>query len=254
MNEIRLILDSPRSGEVNMALDQVLLEHANSTGESTLRLYKWDVPTLSLGYFQKLSDRLSHFSSQTCQVVRRASGGGAILHHHDLTYSLAIPAVNRWSRKHEQLYHAVHQALITCFNGFGIQLRTFQDSVGASPTEKKSQTTPPFLCFQRRTSGDLVCGEWKVGGSAQRRLDRSILQHGSLLLKGSNFAPELAGMEDLLDTSLLENSELACKIGMEITHQLELTSVPYEWSENDLNLARVWVNEKFGSEGWISRR
>ena len=75
-----------------MAVDETLLFDAAENGTATLRFYSWDEPTLSLGYFQRYADREQHTASRTCAVVRRQTGGGAILHDRELTYSLALPA------------------------------------------------------------------------------------------------------------------------------------------------------------------
>src|SRR5690242_1143259 len=90
MKEIRLILDPPAPGSWNMAVDEALLETAADAGIATLRFYQWNEPTLSLGYFQAAAERNQHSMSSGCPLVRRASGGGAILHDRELTYSIAM--------------------------------------------------------------------------------------------------------------------------------------------------------------------
>src|SRR4051812_29350845 len=79
-------------GPTQMAADEVLLEHAAATGRPALRFYTWDPPTLSLGYFQPFAGRLADPRLAALPVVRRPTGGGAIVHHHELTYALALPA------------------------------------------------------------------------------------------------------------------------------------------------------------------
>lgn len=200
MTEARLIIDPPQDGVLNMAIDQALLENANGGGVPTLRLYRWSKPTLSLGYFQKIADRQLHPASQHCQLVRRKTGGGAILHHHDLTYSLTMPHKNRWSEANEQLYDLVHSALIEQWADLGVATDLFRNvSQEASATKIDPRA---FLCFQRRSSGDIVCNGWKVTGSAQRRAKNALLQHGSILIRKSEYAPELAGIQDQAEQSI----------------------------------------------------
>ena len=91
----RLLFDTPAEGAWNMAVDETLGEIAAESGIATLRFYGWSRPTLSLGYFQNYDERLSHSASMNCAIVRRASGGGAILHDRELTYSLALPCAER---------------------------------------------------------------------------------------------------------------------------------------------------------------
>ena len=89
--EFHLLLDPPGDGAWNMAVDETLLEAAAAEGLCSLRFYQWAEPTLSLGYFQAYADRNQHEASRQSAVVRRASGGGAIMHDFDVTYSLAVP-------------------------------------------------------------------------------------------------------------------------------------------------------------------
>ena len=243
-----------------MALDQVLLERANETGEGTLRIYQWSPATLSLGYFQKLADREEHPASLDRPVVRRSSGGGAILHDHELTYSLALPATHRWSRANERLYRTVHQSIVKWLQAYGISSQLYVSETGSGDSgsgERKTERRqkPPFLCFQRRTDGDLVSDGWKIGGSAQRRLQRSILQHGSLLLAESEFAPELPGVAELSGVNLGgKGADLAWGLARQLTDGLGYSSVEYEWSPTDFGLAQEWLARKFGKNEWISKR
>src|ERR1700682_6410647 len=109
MHLCRLLIDPPALGAWNMAVDQALLEHAASGGW-TLRFYSWIEPTLSLGYFQAHRDRRTHTASRGLPLVRRASGGGAIVHDHELTYSLSGPAPSTRSSATRRRFCAVHAA------------------------------------------------------------------------------------------------------------------------------------------------
>ncbi len=192
----RLIIDPPATGSWNMAVDQALLETAESSGQTTFRIYFWKPATLSLGYFQTLGNRQQHLASQSCPLVRRKTGGGAILHDHEVTYSLCVPSSERWSSKNRELYDLVHQSLIDLLADFQIKAHLFGNPNQQTPANKRGDS---FLCFERRAKGDLIVGDDKVGGSAQRRLRKSLLQHGSILLQRSDFAPELPGISDLTD-------------------------------------------------------
>ena len=99
MADVRLIIDPPSPGPWNMAVDEVLLMDAVENGNATLRFYQWSEPTLSLGYFQAFADRKQHFASRNCAIVRRQSGGGAILHDHELTYSFVLPPGDPLTRR-----------------------------------------------------------------------------------------------------------------------------------------------------------
>ncbi|HEY1784986.1 MAG TPA: lipoate--protein ligase family protein, partial [Pirellulales bacterium] len=86
--DCRLLVDAPASGAWNMAVDEALVDDAAERGTCWLRFYGWSEPTLSLGYFQGHAERLVHRPSRHCPLVRRASGGGAILHDAEITYCL----------------------------------------------------------------------------------------------------------------------------------------------------------------------
>jgi lipoyl(octanoyl) transferase len=190
-------LDPPRSGEENMALDQELLERAERDGCGLLRLYRWSEPTLSLGHFQSLEDRAQHAPSQQLPVVRRRSGGGAIVHDREWTYAVALPLGKSRVGASTELYDTMHDALVKLLRHCGWPAAKWTQACEAAPSLPASSTAQPFLCFQRRHCGDIVCQGHKVVGSAQRRLGRSVLQHGSILLDTSPAAPELPGLQTL---------------------------------------------------------
>ncbi len=220
-----LILDQPRSGAENMAIDDAMLQWCDEHQAAALRVYLWAKPTLSLGYFQPWEELLGYaqaFQNSETQeavsvaahqdstkldlplnlfhgsldIVRRRTGGGAIIHDHDWTYSLVLPWDQRKLGPTKNLYHWVHTGLVEWLKKLGFQATLQADS---EPASKSAE----FLCFLRRTEGDILVGNDKVIGSAQRRGKQSILQHGSVLLKRSSFAPILAGLKDIPATTTL---------------------------------------------------
>ena len=182
-----LIENEPQSGAWNMALDEALLEAAVRRGESILRVYRWSEPTLSLGYFQKSIPTDLPQALHALPRVRRLSGGGAILHHFEWTYSCAIPRVHPLAKRTEQLYEVAHDALIRSLSEFGVRARLRGDA-----TENAA-----FLCFLRGDPRDVVVSHHKVAGSAQRRRRGAVLQHGSVLLRHSPLATTVPGIVDL---------------------------------------------------------
>jgi lipoyl(octanoyl) transferase len=138
----RLIISPPGEGAMNMAIDDALLDNAGTESRPTLRLYRWSQPTLSLGYFQTIASRSEHAASESLAVVRRASGGGAIIHDHELTYSLVVSSLNRSDRgSATAVYRAVHKAFIEVLADFGVIAQRFAD------TGQLADPTEPFLCF-----------------------------------------------------------------------------------------------------------
>ena len=196
------------------------MESAAAEGTTTLRFYRWCEPTLSLGYFQRCADRCEHEASAACPVVRRASGGGAIIHDRELTYSLAVPVSDRLAGDASTLYQAFHRTLVEVLSEWGICAQLCTASSGLPAREE------PFLCFRRRTQGDVLLtgggSVAKIAGSAQRRRNGAVLQHGSVLLATSENAPELAGVEQL--TGIRPPvAELIRRWTREVTSRLELT-------------------------------
>jgi lipoate-protein ligase A len=198
-DECRLLVDSPAGGAWNMAVDEMLLDWAAEHRTACLRFYQWETPTLSLGYFQSYEDRWSHAASRDCPAVRRLTGGGAILHDAELTYGLVLPAQHRLARDRDALYDTVHRSLIDTLASWGVQAAIFGETPAGKAQEGDShvRSAEPFLCFQRRTAGDVIVGEIKIAGSAQRRRRGAVLQHGSVLLRRSPVAPELPGVEEV---------------------------------------------------------
>jgi len=186
--------DAPGSGPWNMAVDEALLEWVAAEGQPVWRFYRWDGPTLSLGYFQQPDERQEHRASANCPAVRRLTGGGAIVHDFELTYSVVVPTGHPLARHRDLLYQVVHGTLVETLAGLGIHAE-LHPGILAAP----GPTPEPFLCFHRRAPGDVVVQGVKVAGSAQRRRRGAVLQHGSVLLAASPAAPELPGLAELLD-------------------------------------------------------
>lgn len=252
----RLICDAPGSGAWNMALDEALLDSALHGDTVTLRFYRWSEPTLSLGYFQPLAGRDSHARSRECPVVRRTTGGGAILHDQELTYSLAVPASSPLAKHSTALYGFAHDSLIEALASWGIRAEKVRagksDTCGRSPGDRQS-SPEPFLCFQRRACGDVVMGEYKVCGSAQRRSHGAILQHGSVLLGTSAAAPELPGIRDLANTTIHENELLAAWLPR-LAQRLNLRPIPGDWTPAELHAARSLTTARYTNMGWTGKK
>jgi len=252
MDTLRLIVNPPASGAWNMAVDEALLETAAASGEAILRLYEWEVPTLSLGYFQAIDERQSHVASRDCPVVRRASGGGAILHDRELTYSIAIPQRAGSLAEASRLYDITHETLIQTLAEFGVSAAKFGDTPqcpgpGARPDDE------PFLCFLRRSCTDIVIGGVKVVGSAQRRRRGAVLQHGSILLGRSRFAPEVPGIEEAVGMAI-RASGIVSRWPPLLAGKLKMQIRPGGLTGDEQTRSMALAEGRFGSSEHMARR
>ena len=246
----QFMADPPQSGTLNMAVDETLLEQVAQTEIPILRFYSWSEPTLSLGYFQAFTDRVEHSPTLSCPVVRRTTGGGAILHDREITYSLSWPKSVRLSRFSDQekgaewIYRWVHQALIDVLVEMGSEPNF------SVPTSASAE--PPFLCFQRRSRWDLEIGDMKILGSAQRSYRGGILQHGSLLLESSPLAPHLGGLFD--HVSPCSVNELIDRWSQRIAQNAGLILESNTLDPVQRTTCAQLAAEKYGGEKWTKKR
>ena len=227
-NVLLMIEPAVRSGSWNMATDEYLLEAALSDKLKAVRMYRWAEPTVSLGYFQDSDDAALSTTFQNLAAVRRLSGGGAILHHHELTYSFVLPADDPLTREPTELYSQVHTSIIAVLRSFGAEC--------SMRGEDGAKTDEPFLCFIRGDRHDIHCSGHKVVGSAQRRRKGAVLQHGSILLERSPHAPQIPGLRDLAGNFKPNSStpdqikDLETALGQAIAEMLGAVQPTNEWS------------------------
>lgn len=247
MPHCRLIVDGPAAGAWNMAVDELLLEEAASAERATLRFYEWSQPTLSLGYFQPIAQRAAHLPSRNCAIVRRCTGGGAILHDRELTYSLTLPSKHPLAADTIALYRKLHGALVAALGSLGAEAAINETRCGHAPDHE------PFLCFERREVGDVLIGRAKIAGSAQRRRHGGLLQHGSVLLARSQAAPELPGVEELTGRPL-RPAELRGVWRNELADRLELRFEPATLDGQQRRRVEAIAAERYADAGWTGKR
>jgi lipoate-protein ligase A len=183
------------SGLENMALDESMLDRIPPGITAMVRVYGWSEPTLSLGHFQTMPQDETAAWSELPRVTRK-TGGGAIVHHHEMTYCLAVGCSSSAGKKGHSdiLYRAVHNAIVDALRNLGWNA---QLSEACTCNRDSDGGSSPFLCFDRRSPVDVVIDGKKIAGSAQRRTNRGLLQHGSLLMRCSEHAPHLTGVLDV---------------------------------------------------------
>ncbi len=170
-------------GAYNMAVDEVLLDEcANRDGAPYLRLFGWNPPSVTLGFGQKLERELDveKCRQMGVDIVRRPTGGRAVLHWGELTYSVvcATPA-GEMGEDVGEVYHAIGCCLVSGLRKLGVD--AVLERSGARRTDRQATNTSR-PCFSSISRWEVKCGGRKLIGSAQRRLKGAVLQHGSLLL------------------------------------------------------------------------
>ncbi len=177
----RLVLSGAADGATNMAVDEAILE-AVSAGEvpPTLRFYTWDPPCLSLGYAQSLEREvdLERCREDGIHWVRRPTGGRAILHVDEVTYSVALPRGDpRVQGDVVESYRRLSEGLLAGFRLLGLAV------VQATPQAPPGREGSP-ACFDRPSHYEITCQGRKLVGSAQVRRQGGVLQHGAIPLRG----------------------------------------------------------------------
>jgi lipoate-protein ligase A len=260
----RLLVEDPAEGAWNMAVDEALLERAAEDGVPTLRIYRWQRPTLSLGYFQEHAQRHSHRESLDADVVRRLSGGGAILHDQEITYSLVLPSTHPLAADRQLLYNTVHQAIVEWLAEFAAMKESSWRLVLNEGRQQSVRREQPFLCFERRSPGDVLLVddatnsvehkvEHKIVGSAQRRRRGSVLQHGSILWSTSSFAQEIWGFANLTGESV-SLAEAVKSFSSGVLTSLGLTGENSQLAGKTLAASQRSCAERYNLPAWTERR
>ena len=203
-----------------MAVDETLLDAAIDRKQCAVRVYQWSHPTVSIGYFQDSEWTICSPELKLLPMVKRLTGGGAIVHQHELTYSCSVPTTSGLAKVPHHLYNLVHNQIITVLARYGVTAR-MRSNCGQSAYS----ATEPFLCFGRTDANDIILKGHKILGSAQRRRRGAILQHGSLLIKNSPHASQYQGVLDLVPEINFEKDfkfVLASAIGLLFSKEFRL--------------------------------
>jgi lipoate-protein ligase A len=183
----RLITTWDAEPGFNMALDEALLDAQDE--RATLRLYTWQPEALSLGYFQRWADVQALAAGLCC--VRRMTGGGAIHHRDELTFSIVAPR-EHWLYRGEirDSYARVHEMIAEALSGLGLR---------ASLREERallSDVPGSAMCFHASTPLDLIWDGAKGVGSAQRRRGSRVLHHGSIKIGSTRLEGPIATLRE----------------------------------------------------------
>ncbi|CAG7624438.1 Octanoyltransferase LipM [Paenibacillus solanacearum] len=276
----RFIYSGQCSPEYNMAVDEAILTaHSEGKVPPTVRFYGWNPATLSVGYFQKANDEVDFeaLEREGIGFVRRATGGRAVLHDRELTYSIIVsesyPGI---PRSVTEAYRVLSEGLLLGFRKLGLAADMVQ--LVNEEEKEKYASMGSAACFDSPSWYELVVEGRKVAGSAQTRQKGVVLQHGSILLdldadqlfrllRFSNervmermkqqFLKKAVAINDVLHSVNrpavgLADVETAFREG--IAEGLRVELIPGELTAYEEELAQQLAQEKYGSEAWNLRR
>jgi lipoate-protein ligase A len=206
---------SPRSAALNMAIDEALLMRPSTA--AIFHTYRWESRSVSFGYFAKWALVRRQYPDR--DLVRRWTGGGAVEHGEDFTYSLILSRAEK-SLRAPALYEALHLRIAETFREYGKPV-ALSDGMDDDPT---------MNCFDRPVQHDVTHGGVKIAGAAIRRLRDRLLLQGSI--QRTDLWPDLG-------------SRLAQKLSAVVREQQVLPQV--------IDIATRIANEKYGTNAWTRR-
>ena len=263
--EWRLILDAPGPGASNMAVDEALVESVDA-GRSVpvLRLYRWRPPCLSLGFAQPVEAADAAFcAAHGVDVVRRPTGGRAVLHHLELTYAVLAP-LGRGPFTHDlqAAYRAICRALVAGLHALGVPAE-----LSGEPGGGHIRPTELIPCFVGPAAGEVVTHGRKLVGSAMRRVGGSILQHGSILEgwngvlqagclglpNDASLRPAVNTLADVLGAAPGPEALAEAIVGG-FAGTFGVSFALSEPAPRERARAELLVRERYGNERWTVRR
>lgn len=265
----RLLRTPPKGGAWNMAVDEAVLE-ATERGEArpTLRLYAWEPACLSLGRAQSVTDvDRDRLKASGWELVRRITGGRAILHTDELTYSVSGPVDEPClAGSVLESYNRLAVALLSTVQALGLPVQVQTDKV------KNASSSNP-VCFEVPSTYEITVGGRKLIGSAQARRKDGVLQHGSLPLRGDLgricqvlVFPDEPAREVARQRLLARATTVAAALGRQLRWeeaaqafvrafetQLEIEFKRGEMSVKELSRAEELTREKYANAAWTER-
>ena len=250
-------MSPPLAGAENMALDEALMGRARTTGECVLRIYAWECPTLSLGRNQPARGEydVGRAGDLGIDIVRRPTGGRAVLHWREVTYSVTAPAEVLGELRPS--YLAINRILLE-----GLRLLGVRAALACAAGPAPAPGLAP--CFETPVNGEIVAAGRKLVGSAQWREDGALLQHGSILIEDDQSlaaalrsrpaapSPPPATLRDLLGRSP-SVAEVAEALGRALGARGTTAPIPLE-PEAAIGEATRLIAGRYRSDDWTWRR
>jgi lipoate-protein ligase A len=258
--EWRRIREEAHDGPMNMALDEIAAETAAAGGPRTLRVYRWDPSTLSLGYHQDPETiDWDYCADQGITVTRRPTGGGAIYHdeHGDISYSIVAPA-DELPGDLMDAYDLLCGPLMTALGAMGVD-------AGFADSERPAIHEPACYLRALHPAHDVVAADGrKLSGNAQYRRRDSVIQHGSLTYEtvpDRHLGVLTAGLDtERFDERVTAVTDQADCTRADAVATLESALAEWAdaddgtWTEDELARARGRADEKYATAAWTRRR
>ena len=239
-----------------MAIDEAIsIAYAAGAVPPTLRLYRWSCPSFSIGSFQKLeSDWLDFLKGGSIPLVRRMTGGRALLHDAELTYSVVSSTRDPlFSEGIKGTFHTIAGGLVAGLRRIGVEAE-----VHAPPREERAGRPRDPLCFASTSWYEITVQGKKLIGSAQRRWVSYFLQHGSLMVGRSRVESPFSTGNQIALTDLLaavpphEELEAAMREGFEAS--LPIALEPGLLTREEVERAESLIKNKYGNDAWNLHR
>ncbi len=243
----RLIIDDPQDGAWNMAADEAILRQRRiGASLSTLRLYSWLKPTVSLGYFQQVGASMADLCrQQQLDLIRRPTGGGFVLHDQEITFSVIFSRQDlRQQRQAVEYYRVIAGCVKKALLKLGLTVTLAEQVFNGKDSS--------FLCFNKPTKYDLLVAGRKICGSAQRRYRDIILQQGSLILRtpgDPGFWQQAIGLNEVLSKKI-SRSEIDQAIQLSFAEELNIAFVPGGLTKAEHALAGQLTTGKYALSSW----
>ena len=240
-----------RPGSENMSIDYSLLRRAQG-GEAFFRLYRWSPPCLSFGRNEPAKRRydMAEIERRGIDTVRRPTGGRAVWHDAELTYSVAAPAITFGTLA--ESYNIIHATLAAALRSMGV------DAGLAAPRPNGATPLSGGACFAAPVGGEIIASGKKLVGSAQVREEDAFLQHGSVLLHDAqDVVTQVTAGEQVWPSSTSISAILGRDVAFEEVAAAMVAEVQASWfgtwESRDLPCGASEY-ERFAEPGWTWRR
>jgi lipoate---protein ligase len=244
----RLLLTGVRPAAENMAIDEAMMETVRSTGKPSLRFYSWFPSAISVGYFQGLQEEVDVLACKDAgvDIVRRVTGGGAVFHHKEITYSLILPDTMVPKGINES-YALLCGAMVEAFRSLGLEAQ--------------------FMPIN-----DIIVQGKKISGNAQTRKRGVVLQHGTILLdvdvdmmftllkvpqekmKGKLIGEIKQRVTSLKTLGLEDVSKVQNALQDAFQKQLGIEFLPSQLTDTEKQSTKELIAAKYSTQEWIALR